>query len=458
MLRGGDVKEIQELRRQGLSISRIKDMTGFARSTIRKHLDHPETPRFHSPRKGKSMLEPFVPYLRERTQAGVWNGVVLFRELRERGYTGGYTIITDYLRPLRRSAYETAVRRFETPPGHQAQVDWGEVGFVETEADRKRLSGFVLTLGYSRALFADLATDQKLGTLLRMHEAAFEELRGVPHEILYDWMKTVALGIDDRGEVRWHPTFLDFARYWGFEPRICRPYRPQTKGKTERGVGYLEGNFILGREANGLEDLRGQLRGWLWDVANRRVHGTTHRMVYEAWQEEVGHLQPVGGQPSYPYEESVERKVARDAYVSYATNRYPVPWQLAGQTVKLVERGSDLVVLVDKEPVIRHPLCRDRHQRIAPGSLHDDIPLGVPRRRKPTITLREREPEVEVRSLSVYEAIAQEDAPQRRASEGRAADPGRESADAVAAFDLTAITGERRVEGRAVVSRSGGER
>jgi transposase len=406
MLRGGDVNRIQELHREGLSISRIKDLTGFARSTIRKRLDHPETPRIHSPRRGQSLLDPFVPFLNERTQAGVWNGVVLLRELRERGYSGGYTIITDYLRPLRQSAYDVAVRRFETPPGHQAQVDWGDVGVVETDIERKKLSCFVLTLGYSRALFADLATDQKLGTLLRMHEAAFAELGGVPNEILYDWMKTVALGVDDRGEVRFHPQFADFARYWGFVPRMCRPYRPQTKGKTESGVGYLKGSFIVGREASGVEDLRGQLHGWLWEVANRRVHGTTHRSVFEAWQEEGPFLRPVGGQPPYPYEPIVERKVARDAYVSYATNRYPVPWKLAGQTVSLVERAGELVVLVGHQPVVRHPLCPDRDRVIPPGALHDGIPMSAPGRRKPSVTLRETPPEVEVRSLSVYEALA----------------------------------------------------
>jgi transposase len=408
MLRGGDVKEIRDFHREGLSISRIQALTGYARSTIRKYLAHPETPRFHSPRKGHSKLDPFVPYVRERTQAGVWNGVVLLRELRDRGYSGGYTILTDYLRPLRETAFEAAVRRFETPPGHQAQVDWGEVGVVETGQERKKLSGFVLTLGYSRAIFADLATDQRLGTLMKMHETAFEELGGVPREILYDWMKTVALGTDDRGETRWNPQFADFARYWGFVPRLCRPYRPQAKGKTERGVGYLKGNFIVGREACGLDDLRSQLHGWMWEVANRRVHGTTHRRVDEAWREEVPSLRSVEGQPAYPYEPSVERKVARDAFVSYATNRYPVPWTLAGQRVILVERGEEVVVLVGSEPVIRHPLCRDRHRVIDPGALHADLPLGAASggRRKPSVTIRETLPEVEARPLAVYEALA----------------------------------------------------
>jgi transposase len=120
----------------------------------------------------------------------------------------------------------------------------------------------VFTLSHSRALFADVVTDTKMVTLLRMHEAAFAELGGVPREILYDRMKTVVLGVDERGETRWNPLLLDFAKHWGFTPRACRAYRPQTKGKVESGVGYVRKNFLCGRQASSLADLRAQIRTW----------------------------------------------------------------------------------------------------------------------------------------------------------------------------------------------------
>ena len=168
MLRGIDVRDIHELRRQGLSISAISGMTGFDRKTIRKYLAQGEiTPRVAPRPKRGSKLDPFKGYLEERLRAGVWNATVLLRELRARGYGGGYTILKDYLRPKRISAGEVAVRRFETPPGHQAQVDWGHVGTQEwSDGETQTLSGFVFTLGHSRAVFADVATDQTLGTLL----------------------------------------------------------------------------------------------------------------------------------------------------------------------------------------------------------------------------------------------------------------------------------------------------
>jgi transposase len=125
---------------------------------------------------------------------------VLLREPRQRNYGGGYTILTDWLRPQREAASVVAVRRFETPPGKQAQVDWGHLGSL-VESETRMLWGFTITLGYSRRLMAESATDQKRGTLLRMHETIFPQWGAVPEEIPYDRMKTVWTGTDERGEI-----------------------------------------------------------------------------------------------------------------------------------------------------------------------------------------------------------------------------------------------------------------
>lgn len=118
-------------------------------------------------------------------------------------------------------------------------MDWGHLGSLEVDGVDRQLWGFTFTLGHSRMMMAAAALNQKLGTLLRMHETAFDELGGVPMEILYDRMRTVWQEIDGRGEVVWNPVFLDFTRYCGFTPRLCRPYRAQTKGKVESGVMYV---------------------------------------------------------------------------------------------------------------------------------------------------------------------------------------------------------------------------
>jgi transposase len=277
------VHDFEELKRQGLSVQAISNMTGFDRKTVRKYLIQPEGAPVYGPRAAQpGKLDGFKPYLEERLRAGVWNGQVLLRELRGCSYTGGYTILKDWLQPQRMAAGVVAVRRFETPPGEQAQVDWEHLGDLEMDGQVRKLWGFAFTLGYSRMMMAEAALNQKLGTLLRMHEEAFRQLGGVPRELLYDRMKTVWQGTDERGEIIWNPVLLDFARYWGFRPRLCRPGRPlgqaQTKGKVESGVKYVRRNFLCGlqgREPRGLQDLNTQMRQWVWEVANQRVHGTT---------------------------------------------------------------------------------------------------------------------------------------------------------------------------------------
>jgi transposase len=417
------VNEIRELKRQGLSINEISGLTGFNRRTVRKYLAGPTQPApMYGPRVERpSKLDAYKDYIKQRLQNGVWNAAVLLREIKSRGYTGGYSILKDHLHPQRKAARTVAVRRFETPPGHQAQVDWGDVGQIIMEGQTQRLSAFVLTLGHSRVQFAGIATDQTLSTLIQMHERAFAELGGVPQEILYDNMKTVVLGRNDRGEIQWHPVFLDFAKYWGFTPRVCRPHRPQTKGKIEAGIRYLRSSFLSGCTAGDLETLHQDLRQWVWGIANRRLHGTTHQIVFEAWEAEKSHLSPLSGRLPYPYTPKLTRRVSRDAFVSYAGNRYSVPWTAAGLEVSVHVMTGSIEILRGEERLALHPLCNGAHQRIVVSEHHAGIPLATTAplslSGKAKINVSDvasdrlplyAAPVVEVRSLSAYEALATE--------------------------------------------------
>ncbi len=190
------MEEFEEPKRQGLSIRGISRLTGFDRKAITKHLADPGIPRYAARPPQPSQLDAFKKRLEERLKAGVWNARVLLRELRELGYDGGYTILTDWLRPQGSPSQVAAVRRYQTPPGKQGQVDWGHLRTITINGEQEALSGFVFTLGFSRASVSIAGVDQKLGTLLRMHEEAFQQLGGVPDEILYDRMKTVVLGTE----------------------------------------------------------------------------------------------------------------------------------------------------------------------------------------------------------------------------------------------------------------------
>jgi hypothetical protein len=257
---------------------------------------------------------------------------------------------------------------------------------------------------------AEAALDQKLGTLLRMHEEAFRQLGGVPEEILYDRMKTVWLETDSRGEIVWHPVFLDFARYWGFTPRLCRAYRAQTKGKVESGVKYVRRNFLCGlqgREPGCLQDFNAQLRAWVWEVANQRVHGTTRQPVSARWNIEQFRLQPMAGRPAYPYCDDELRKVARDAYVSWQGSRYSVPWEYAGKPVWVRNWEGEVEIRYGAQRIARHRQALHQHGIVTQPEHHEGIPLGARRPdRKTLVHLRQTAPVVEIRPLAAYESVA----------------------------------------------------
>ena len=222
----------------------------------------------------------------------------------------------------------------------------------------------MLTLGYSRALFAEAALDQTLGTLLRLHERAFAALGGVPQEILYDRMRTVWQGTDERGEIVRHPMFLDFARHWGFKPRLCRPYRAQTKGKVESGVKYVRRNFLcglLGRAPHSLDELNAELRQWVAEVAHQRVHGTTGEVVAHRLPADRAQLLALSGRLPYAFADEHRRQVARDAYVSYEGSRYSVPWAYAGREVWVRPDREQIEVRCSGERIAVHAAAERKH-------------------------------------------------------------------------------------------------
>jgi transposase len=205
---------------RGKSISEIARQTGRDRKTIRRLLRE-GAQAARKPRQISSKLDPFREYLLARmvSEDPVSNAEVLYDEIRELGYRGGRSILKEFMHPFRALAKEKATVRFETPPGRQAQVDWGTF----KKPGRKRVQGFVMTLGWSRSQYLDFTDSQALALFLACHEKAFHDFGGVPEEILYDRVKTVWLHDDEHGDPVFHPGFVDFAEYYGFRPRLCRP-------------------------------------------------------------------------------------------------------------------------------------------------------------------------------------------------------------------------------------------
>ena len=293
--------EIRILHRQGLSVREIARRTGHSRNTVERHLRSDDVPRYAARPAVAGKLGPHEAWLAERIASALperISAVVLLRELGERGYRGGITILREHLVRLRPAVVVEPVVRFETEPGRQMQVDWA---VIRRGADP--LSVFVAVLGHSRMAYAEFVTDERLESLLACHEAAFACFGGTPREALYDNMRTVVVGRDAYGPGlhRFQSGFRDFAHHHGFLPRLCQPYRAATKGKVERFIRYLRQDFWVPLESRlrplGLRvdaaTANVEVRRWLRDVANRRVHATTSRVPADVLVEERGTLMPL---------------------------------------------------------------------------------------------------------------------------------------------------------------------
>jgi transposase len=404
--------DVREAWRRGKSISAIARETGRDRKTIRRLLREGE-PQPRGPRRVVSKLDPFRDYLLERMLGPdkVTNATVLFDEIQELGYEGGLSILWEFVKPLRALVGEMATVRFETPPGRQGQVDWGTF----KKPGRKRVQGFVLTLGWSRASYLDFSDTQALAAFLDCHERAFHYLGGVPEEILYDRTKTVWLRDDERDDPVFHPGLLDFASHYGFRPKLCRPRRPQTKGKVESGIGYAKKNFWPRvRDYACANDLTGVARRWTDEVANVRIHGTTGERPVDRLPLEG--MRPVAGVPPYRALVLERRRVAKDCFLSYGGSWYSVPAEYAGREVWVRQTEDRLVISEQDQVLAEHPLAEQRYERKVIHAHFQALKARRDRRlqmeaeaafaRLPSRGPLLLGPEVEKRALSVYEELA----------------------------------------------------
>jgi transposase len=405
----GELVMILDLHRQGLTVSVIARQLELDRKTVRKYIERGLEPPAYGPRRPRSRrLEPFEAYLRQRVAAypGL-NGSRLLREIRDRGYNGGYTAVTDFLREVRPAPSPSFEIRFETPPGHQGQVDFAhfQVVFTDEPSVTRIVWLFSLVLGYSRLIWSRFVMHQDLQTVLRCHLAAFAALGGVPQEILYDRMKTAVTGEDDQGHIVYNRALVDFARHHGFHPRACRPYRAKTKGKVERPFRYIREDFFLARSFRNLDDLNRQLAHWLATVANPRLHATTQRAVNEAFAEEKPHLKPL---PLVPFNAvlKLERRVSHEGMVSVGGNLYSVPDATRRRVVEVHTLADEIRIFEDGRLIAAHPVLEGRHQRrVAPG--HRKMPSHPRNGAAQEPGLLGRAGDVVVhRSLAFYEAVA----------------------------------------------------
>jgi len=267
-----------------------------------------------------------------------------------------------------------------------------------------------MILGYSRMRYVEFTLSIDTPTLIQCHLNAFAYFGGYTQEILYDNMKQVVIKRALKSsDSEWNSLFEDFFKFFGFIPRLCRPYRPQTKGKIENTVGYVKRDFFLGRQFTSLEDLNGQVNRWLERV-NSTVHGTTYQIPLERFKEE--NLSLMEQVPPYKIVLKETRKVSKDCYISFLGNKYSVPYRFAGRIAELQISEGKLEIYVDHDKICEHEIlpgnCRvSRKKDHFQGLLSEILKENSKCKKYSQIPLKFSGTEVEKRSLDVYETFSQ---------------------------------------------------
>ena len=343
-----DSKTIEAIHRmtheQKLSPRQIARKLHVSRDTVRKYLQNPVPPKtIRAPRSSK--LDSFKPVIRELLEQ--WptaSSVVVEQRLKAHGYTGGNTILRQFMATLRKVRNPPrAYVRIESSPGECFQIDWGHFDVLNYEGDKRKLYAFCSVECYSRRLYVEFTHSQCFETFVRCHLNAFRFM-GVPRDCLYDNLATAVSEHDGR-IVRFNPRFLAFARELRFYPKACNKAAGWEKGKVENSIGYLRKNFWPLRSFAGLSDVNFQVRQWLDQTANKRIHRETRQTPDERFDPKT--LRPL---PALlpDYRDTASALVHKDIRLNFDGNRYCVPPRYIGQRLT-VKADSQSVVIYDND-------------------------------------------------------------------------------------------------------------
>jgi transposase len=374
-------------------VGTIADALGVHHDTVRAAIAHDT----HAVRRGTyrpAMLDPYLPFVRDTlAQYPRLRATRLFEMVRARGYAGSVVQLRRLVHTIRPTATPTVYRRLTTLMGEEAQIDWGAFGSIRIGHGVRPLSGFVMVLSYSRAVFALFTLDQTLESFLRGHVAAFQAMGGSARTLVYDNLRSAVL--ERQGSaIRFHPRLLELAGHYHFAPRPCTPGRANEKGKIERQIHYLRQAFFAARTFVDVDDLNAQFRRWRDDIAHQRRHPEQpDQTVAHVFALEQPRLLPL---PVHPFETDVMRTVAsgKTPYVRFDRNSYSIPHAYLRRPLTLLANATTVRLIAGTDEIARHARSYDTAQTIEdeghvaalitathqanPSSARDRLRLAVP--------------------------------------------------------------------------------
>ena len=351
------IKNYHEQR--GLNATQIAGELGLDPRTVAYWLSQKRF-RPRNPVHRKSKLDPFKSSIIKMLETHPYSAAQIFHRIREEGFDGGYTILTDFIRKVRPKR-TPAFLKLAFAPGECAQVDWGSHGSIRVGETQRRLSFFVMVLCYSRMMYLEFTVSQTMEHWLSCHQNAFAAFGSVPNRVMVDNLKSAVLKRIVGAAPVFNPKYLDFANHFGFTITPCGVGKGNEKGRVENGVGYVKKNLLAGLELPDFHAMAPLARQWLDTVANVRIHGETRRKPIEMFQKERASLLTL---PSYPYDIGTISQVRASTQfrVSFDSNRYSVPAEYAGSQLTLKSYPDRICIYHGDKLIARHTRSYDRNK------------------------------------------------------------------------------------------------
>ena len=349
--------DILDLHRSGLTQRAIARKLGISRNTVKKYIETPENClKAQEAHQHKSILDPYCGTIKTwLDEDEYYKATWIYDRLVNQGYAGSYETVKRKVGKLKDHKQKIAYMRFETDPGHQAQVDFGEFQIELPDGSIKKLYLFSMILGYSRKIYTEFIEKCDMPSFLDCHIHAFEYFKGLPNQILYDRMKNVYIA-KLAGKHKFNSTLMGFAFHYGFTPKVAPAYAAWVKGKVERPYTFIREGFWRGygyvNTARANKDL------WTWIIKkDERIYGTTHEKISARFEREQPHLNLLPHQ-SFDTSYRIYRNVYKDCTVRFEGNLYVVPHTLVGEQVILrlkkdqlrIFENNHLVVVYDVPP------------------------------------------------------------------------------------------------------------
>jgi len=404
MVEPEQVARIRGLRAAGWGAKRIARELKMRRNTVRRYIKGGESAEVQV-RPGARRLGDGERREAEKLFAGeaAGNAVVVRELLAKRGVLASMSTVQRVVREKRQRlrAEALATVRYETGPGEQTQADFGEKK-VWIAGVLVKVFFLVAVLGYSRRIFVRAMLSERQGEWLSGLAAAFRHFGGVTRTLLVDNAGALVIRNDrQRRIVTLTSGFEAFCRDWGIQARACAPYRAQTKGKTESGVGYVKGNALAARRFSSLEELQSHLLDWSLK-ADERIHGTTGKKPREEFEKERALLRALPDRDVIPSRRLL-RRVASDALVDVDTARYSVPHRLVKEELEVLVLEDEVVIFRGTLEVARHRRAKEPRERVIDPRHYD----GLWRPWEKAVSETTLEDVFPGRTLAAYQAIVE---------------------------------------------------